>query len=98
MGLINCHECTGKVSDTAASCPHCGAPLAQTSKVVRTIEETSKPLKLQKALSGFMLGSGLIWMFATSGNEVFSPWPFLFTLIALVWVVVTSVRIWWRHG
>ncbi len=23
--LIDCHECTGKVSDTAASCPHCGA-------------------------------------------------------------------------
>jgi hypothetical protein len=23
--LIDCHECKGRVSDTAASCPHCGA-------------------------------------------------------------------------
>jgi len=23
--LIDCHECKAKVSDSAASCPHCGA-------------------------------------------------------------------------
>lgn len=23
--LIDCHECQAKVSDSAASCPHCGA-------------------------------------------------------------------------
>ena len=23
--LIECEECKGKISDTAASCPHCGA-------------------------------------------------------------------------
>ena len=26
MSLINCPECGGQVSDTAAFCPHCGAP------------------------------------------------------------------------
>ena len=26
MSLYNCPECGGQVSDTAAFCPHCGAP------------------------------------------------------------------------
>jgi hypothetical protein len=28
MAIITCKECTGKVSDTAAICPHCGAAVA----------------------------------------------------------------------
>ena len=27
MALINCSECRGKFSDTAAACPHCAAPI-----------------------------------------------------------------------
>ena len=27
MALIKCPECGGTVSDTAKSCPHCGAPI-----------------------------------------------------------------------
>ncbi|EIW6571519.1 zinc ribbon domain-containing protein [Escherichia coli] len=27
MALINCRECGNQISDTANSCPHCGAPL-----------------------------------------------------------------------
>lgn len=26
MAIIFCTECSGKISDTAATCPHCGAP------------------------------------------------------------------------
>lgn len=26
MALINCKECGGKLSTTAMTCPHCGAP------------------------------------------------------------------------
>lgn len=26
MAIISCAECSGKISDTAATCPHCGAP------------------------------------------------------------------------
>lgn len=25
MALVNCRECNGQVSDSAAACPHCGA-------------------------------------------------------------------------
>ena len=28
MALIQCAECKGQVSDSAAACPHCGAPVA----------------------------------------------------------------------
>lgn len=28
MALINCIECNREVSDRAAACPHCGAPVA----------------------------------------------------------------------
>ena len=27
MALINCKECGKQISDKAASCPHCGAPV-----------------------------------------------------------------------
>lgn len=27
MALITCPECSGKVSDKAYSCPHCGFPM-----------------------------------------------------------------------
>jgi hypothetical protein len=27
MALMQCHECEGKVSSEASTCPHCGAPV-----------------------------------------------------------------------
>ena len=33
--LIKCKECEGKVSDKAAACPHCGAPVASSTKTVK---------------------------------------------------------------
>jgi hypothetical protein len=32
MALIQCHECSGQVSDHARTCPHCGAPVIATIK------------------------------------------------------------------
>lgn len=29
MAIISCKECEGKVSDTAVTCPHCGAAVAE---------------------------------------------------------------------
>ncbi len=31
--IIKCSECGGVVSDKAAACPHCGAPVASTAKL-----------------------------------------------------------------
>ncbi len=32
MGLINCADCNSEISDSAASCPNCGAPIPVTLK------------------------------------------------------------------
>jgi RNA polymerase subunit RPABC4/transcription elongation factor Spt4 len=32
MSLISCKECSGQVSDSAATCPHCGAPVLATKE------------------------------------------------------------------
>jgi hypothetical protein len=41
MALVECYECGGKVSTSAAACPHCGAP----SKQQRSIAETDNLIK-----------------------------------------------------
>jgi len=48
MALINCKECKGRVSDQAASCPHCGYPLKNTEKRVetRTFEATQRGVRI----------------------------------------------------
>ena len=35
MALIICNECGNQVSDKAAACPHCGAPVAQSKETHR---------------------------------------------------------------
>lgn len=32
MALVNCHECNKQVSDTARTCPNCGAPVRATQQ------------------------------------------------------------------
>jgi hypothetical protein len=32
MALIQCHKCSGQISDHARICPHCGAPVIATIK------------------------------------------------------------------
>ncbi len=51
MPLIQCHECSGQISDHARTCPHCGAP------VIATIKRRQKA-----ALNDliFRLGFGLV--------------------------------------
>lgn len=41
MAIIECRECHGKVSDTAAACPHCGAPAPSPQDTAS--EATEKP-------------------------------------------------------
>ena len=36
MALVECYECGGKVSTSAAACPHCGAPSKQQTSVAET--------------------------------------------------------------
>lgn len=42
MAIIECKECGGKVSDSAAACPHCGAPVAVAAVSAAPEEATKK--------------------------------------------------------
>jgi hypothetical protein len=40
MALINCPECSNKVSELADRCPHCGAPVAMRNLIGSTPAQT----------------------------------------------------------
>ena len=44
MALIKCSECGKEVSDKAASCPNCGAPIKALTNDVIMIQLTETPL------------------------------------------------------
>jgi hypothetical protein len=73
---------------------------------LRTIQETSKRLKLHILISAVLFWGGLLWMFlaiqgARADEQGFSTLtPMITTLMMLtgfVWYIVTKVRIWWHH-
>ncbi|WP_275098315.1 zinc-ribbon domain-containing protein [Sedimenticola hydrogenitrophicus] len=70
MALVNCEECNKEVSDKAASCPNCGAPLqvATTKQSLwDSVSQSSGPKEVvirgtDPAYEGRKLGEGLIMM------------------------------------
>ena len=112
MALIKCSECGREVSDKAESCPQCGAPIASALETeaagikLRTIQQTSKRLKMQILISAALFWGGIVWMIvvASSASRAGVPPSRVATVIAtlmilagLVWYVVTKLRVWWHH-
>ncbi len=112
MALIQCPECSNTVSNTAAACPHCGAPIARAGAEhvaigtpVSTIQQTSKRLKSRLVISALLWWVGVIWLiFAISeakesigAKPPFPTTPFMITFIASGWFILTKIRIWWHH-
>jgi uncharacterized OB-fold protein len=104
MALRKCDECNHDVSSKAASCPHCGAPIATAAEAtaagvqLTTVQETGKRLKAQIVIASVLFWVGAIWM--TVGFGAASPPGVLATLLIVVgfaWYVVTRARIWWHH-
>ncbi|BDV41960.1 hypothetical protein GURASL_08830 [Geotalea uraniireducens] len=98
MALINCHECMGKVSSTALSCPKCGAPIANlkeylaTGTQLTTIQETSKRLKLH-----LVIGMGLFILgFAFIANGL-AGLGITACVVGSLLYTFTKIRIWWHH-
>lgn len=59
---------------------------------VRTIEKTSKPLKLHLLLSGILLIMSFVILFAQPAVGV------VLMAIAVTWHLITKILIWWNHG
>ncbi|WP_421311984.1 hypothetical protein [Aeromonas veronii] len=112
MALIECGECNGKVSDKAASCPHCGAPVMQLADVVdtgdrlTTTQQTSKQLKEQVLWAYLVMAIGLamtvftpLWLNAKGIGWTLSSLSYggCVLLGGVLWQVVNQIRIWWHH-
>lgn len=110
MALIKCAECNNQVSSTAATCPHCGAPVASktehaaTGSTVTTVQETGKRLKVHIMLSLAIFFIGIISAavsFSAAQNNAgeieASPYPGLMIFVGAIWYVITRFRIWWHH-
>ena len=61
------------------------------------VELTSKPLKLQMAVSGLLIFAGVIVSFA-SDDRMVSRIALTTAFVAFVWQTITRVSIWWNHG
>lgn len=113
MALIECGECTGKVSDKAASCPHCGSPVMQLADVkdtgdrLTTTQQTSKHLKEQVLWAYLTMAIGLgvlvlmpLWLNAKGVSPTLYSYGAggAILVIGVVWQVVNQIRIWWHHS
>lgn len=106
MALIKCPECGKQVSSTAASCPHCGAPIAERPGDVAgeinvtTTQETSKSLKRQILISAVLFWGGMVMfmMSAQSGEPGIPIVPALMNISGLFLYIATKARTWWHHG
>lgn len=64
MALISCSECRKEISNKAATCPQCGAPVESAEPVVKRTEEESKQEKssVWKWLLGVPVGAFVLMM------------------------------------
>ena len=106
MALINCPECGKQVSDTAAACPNCGAPVGSESQsagaALVTTQETSKKLKLHTIISAIMFWIGIFgsyFVMKSHSTEYPINTLFFFYLLAIgsIWYLYTKIKIWWHH-
>ena len=63
----------------------------------RTVELTSKRLKLHTMLSVMLLIVGGVWLWVAIDADADAMIPGWLTFIGIVWYVVTRIRIWWHH-
>lgn len=103
MALMNCPECNKQVSSTAATCPNCGAPIAQ-AHTRATIQKTSKRLKLQSALASTALVITISWFVialmvvpADAESKAAIALPLFLSLLSGLWAILVKTKIWWHH-
>ena len=111
MALIECPDCSKKVSDSAPACPNCGRPIASAREAqaagvaLTTIQETSKKLKAHQLISVLLIMVGTAWFFVANFGAVSNPanesissfFSVWFVFIGLIWFTVTRLRVWWHH-
>lgn len=69
MALIACVECGKQVSDKAAACPNCGAPVVAPVELVAEAEEGSGRLKIIGIVTAVII-AGLLYQSATREDRL----------------------------
>ena len=69
----------------------------RSKKKVRTIEKTSKALKLQIAVS-ILLMIGSVFIMANAEQRSIALTGFAMFVIGFIWWIITKMRVWWSHG
>lgn len=85
MALVVCEECSNSVSDKAAACPKCGAPLPSQQNDTKGQQE-AKSVPRNKVAAGLSLIPGAA-VFTTAAGGVFGIFFAIFVTFAVVAVV-----------
>ena len=99
MALIDCEECGAQVSDKAAACIKCGAPLNSTltalgpAERVVTTQQTGKKYKGLQLLGAGMVCAGVV---ACTAKEPGAASGLM--LIGLIVFLGARIGAWWNHG
>lgn len=107
MTMTTCADCGASVSSRAASCPQCGAPIAQareqaaTGTPLTTTQATSKKFKLHYLLAWALMIVGGMWLMMAvpeaaepdGGGTI----PVIMLVAGFAWLLVTKFRVWWHH-
>lgn len=97
MSLIACAECGSQISDKAASCPRCGAPVPRPLEQTVTTQATAKTFKLQQIIATIVVIVGvLILIIAEPGAG--KIWGLVITGIGVVLHIMARVGAWWHSG
>lgn len=106
MALINCPDCGTSVSDRAAACVKCGAPIAAQanpaaadfgSPRVQTIEQTGKGYKAQQALGVVATMTGIVMMVAGETGSSANVFGAIVAGIGLIVYLSARLGAWWNH-
>lgn len=98
MALIECTECKRSISDRAAACPHCGAPLGALERRVVTTQATGKGPKLVQ-LAGFaLIVVGVISCVGPGPGKYDIHSGVVLSLLGVCLWFGGRVAAWWRHG
>ena len=93
MALIACYECSKEISDTAQSCPGCGAPVKSNSRPVnsRPYRPLNRLVSLPLFLGNVVLSPIFVWFLLRKGYSTQSRViGFGWLAIFLLWPTLSS--------
>ena len=99
MALTKCPECSGDLSDKAASCPHCGYPMRAPGRA-QIIEKTRRGWKAIRVLGWLLVVGGVLMLRASPVTHAADARRFgwLIAGAGIACLVTSKMGAWWYHG